>query len=792
MTNKRLLGWLLFLLLTSIYLLTYRGQPISGDEVFIYDSTESLARRGDLYRTYEYHQTAGPQFRLKPGPNGEPWLEPVQEPMAIILAVPFFWLGQALPDMGIMHVVWLFNVLMTALIAVSLYAIALWQGYSVRVAWWGALLYGISTSAWSYSRFLFREPTMTLFMLYALAAALYIRQATRFRLPAALLMGVCFIGAFLTKAVSVVLLPTLLVMLLPSRSHIRRQRKLWLGMGLVALVVFALVVVIVNSDVVSRRYSAQGWLDRLADADWEYMGESLLGYQISPARSIWLYSPILMVGWWGAWLLLKRGEWRLVLGPMLGILSLSLWYGFSLTIDWLGGWGWGPRYFLPLIPILMLWVLPALEQAQRHWQQFVIALLAMLGVAIQLLGMVVRLSDYYVDLFRAGKLYDYDAFRANSAAFIDEWHWMDGNWTWHWSPLRYHLQNLNLDQIDLIWRVVEPQGVALGLLLAFVALTTSVVYAGLYRRLPARWAVSYTSAGPLLLLGITGLTLYSLRDDPRYYIEVPPEVKALIADLDEAATGDDAIFIDRSQYTAPFMNSFKTPALVVTLPYAPGEDYGGGARVASDQPLARQAGRQAVYALNWTADRYPRLWLVASSSPFEPNKIRPIEHYLAIYYFPVSSIEVSYRARAISYLATDAPIDQLPAIASDAVFGEQLRLVGYDLPSGTTIEPPAGVAVSLAWEPVTPLSRDYNVGLYLLDVSGYPITQRDGVPQGTFGKTSTWQVNETYRDNHGLWLTEDMPSGDYKLLLAVYYWEDQQRLAVGEGDTLLLATIHVK
>lgn len=792
MTNKRFLGWLLFLLLTAVYLLTYRGQPISGDEVFIYDSAESLARRGDMYRTYEYHQSAGPQFRLKPGPNGEPWLEPIQEPIAVILAVPLIWLGQSLPTVGTMHVVWLFNVLMTALVAVSLYVIGLWQGYSVRTAWLGALLYGLSTIAWSYSRYLFREPTTAFFVLWAFACAIHLRQSKRFSLPIGLLLVGCFIGAFFTKTVTILLLPSLLIVLLPSLNGLQRQWKMLLGLGIVGLAGVGVVLLLLNSGVVGGRYSIQGWFERMRHADWDYIGESVLGYQISPARSIWLYSPILLMGWWGVWLLLKRGDWRVVMALVMGFLGLSMWYGFSFTLDWSGGWGWGPRYFLPLIPLLMLWVLPAIEQSRRYWQYLLIATLALLGGAIQVLGMLVRLSDYYVDLFRAGKLYDYDAFRANSRPFIETWHWMDGNWTWQWSPLRYHIQNLRLERLDLVWRVADPQGFALGVLVVFVVISALVAYQNLYRKpQQGRMAVVYAGLAPCFLSICVGLMLYSLRNDPRYFIEVPPEVRTLIEHLDEVALSDDAIFIDRSQYTGAFMNYFKTPALVVTLPYAPGENYGGGATIGSDQPLAAQAGRQAVYALDWTADRYQRLWLVVSSSQFEPDKSRPIEHYLAVHYFPISAIEISYRARAISYLTTDAPLDQAPTIPSDVVFGKQLRLIGYDLPAGTTITTPNGIAVSLLWEPITPLERDYTVGIYLLDSSGSPVAQRDGVPQGTFGLTSTWQPNQTYRDNHGLWISKDVPTGDYQLIMAVYYWEDRQRLAVGDGDTLTLATITV-
>ena len=140
------LGVTLFFLVVTAYLLTYRGMPMSGDEVFIFDSTESLARRGSLDRTYEFNRVG--MNPVDADFAGAPWPGPMQEPLASMLGVPVFWLAQSLPGVGTMHVVWFFNIFLTALTVVSLYDIALIHGFSPGVAWVGSLLFGLGTSAW--------------------------------------------------------------------------------------------------------------------------------------------------------------------------------------------------------------------------------------------------------------------------------------------------------------------------------------------------------------------------------------------------------------------------------------------------------------------------------------------------------------------------------------------------------------------------------------------------------------------------------------------------------------------
>ncbi|GAB4511449.1 MAG: hypothetical protein OHK0046_09540 [Anaerolineae bacterium] len=784
----------LFFLLFGAYWLTYRGFALSQDELFIFDSTESFVRRGDFYRTYEFYKFHTGAF----GPNGEPWGALNQEPLTSILVAPFFWLGQTLESVGTMHVTWLFNSIVTALTGVSIYIGAGLLGYSRRVALMAAVAFGLGTLAWPYSRHLFREPVMAFFTWWAFVGALMTqralqpnlrvptdsqpfidksdrnpgqhttespRAAWRHGVPWGVLMTVSFILAFLTKAVSLLLLPGLLILLLPQLRHVNRRWLLLAGLAAVVMVGAVAGVFLITGDALSR-YSLGYWRDQLAILEVSFLWESFLGYQISPARSLWLHSPVLLLGLVGMAVLLRRGEWRLPLAGLAVLIPFSASYGIAHMTSWWGSWGWGPRYMLPLTPLLILWVLPALAAIEKPWQRFSFWGLVGVGAALQLLGMAVPLPNYYTDLNRAGLLTDW----------ATQPRWAAYNWTWEWSPLRYHLERLDFSHLDVAWRFAQPGWIAPALALAMMLLAAVWLVRGGGRVIGVAAFAVLTG----VLLAAVGAGLVALRDDPRY-IDEWTDVRALVEQLNAIVPADAPVFIDREQYMPIFMNNFKPAALTIGLPYSPGENYGNGPELISDS-LIEQITPLVAYTLDYAARFYDDVWLVVSSSPFETEKLRPLEHYMVQYYYPVESLETSQRARAIRFHTIYVPEGD-PAEMTDLVFNEALALIGYTLPR-SVFSPGEIVPVSLVWSPVEPLPDDYNVSVQIATLDGFPLAQRDGQPQATFGAMTQWEAGARYTDNHGLQLPADIPPGEYAVQVVVYRWQDGVRLALSDGQNM--------
>ena len=659
---------------------------------------------------------------------------------------------------------------------VAFYIIGIRQGYSDRSAWLVAFLFALGTIAWSYSRLLFREPLMAFFTLWSFYFATQLRknweeEGVNWHLIIQLLITT--VAMLLTKVIAIIFFPPLIIVLMPSLKFLR-ERFRQIAIPLMVLIAFIVAVFIIldRTNLGINRYSFNHyWATYKDHLEWESIIESFLGYLVSPGRSVWLYNPILILAFPGGWLLIKRGQWRLVSAAALSFAIISFVYGVTLDTEWWGGWGWGPRYVLPLIPVLMLLVLPVFDEFQSLFQKAFIALVSIMSIAVQFIGIAVPVENYFTDRFFSGHVF-----------FGKPDSWMAINWQWKWSPIPYHIEHFNFNHLDVAWRFADQPWLTI-ILLMFLAALHGVFFWYLVTR---QKMIRRSLIAGILMISIGCLVLAislgmrALRYDERY-VQNRDDVMTLLYQLDEAAEPSDAIFLDRAEYTLTFMNYFKTPALFVTLPYVPGEVYGPeGAAVDSDD-LGELLGPNTQYPLDWTADRHDRIWLIASSGPFNPEKRRPIEHYLVEHYFPIESIEISQQARAISFLTVDSKSGQ-PEHVVDFLFGDELKLQGYDLPSDNVFEAGDVVPLSLLWEPQIPLPFDYNTGIYLLTQDQVFVASRDGIPQATFGKTSQWVVGESYWDNYGFQLPANLPSGEYVIAVGVYYWQTpDQRLLVSDG-----------
>jgi hypothetical protein len=773
----------LFLLLVACYLLTYRGFPFSQDTYYIFDSVESLVRRGTLELTYEF----APDFST-PADGGAPWLSSPQEPFNMYLVAPFYWLGSQLAGVGTAHITWLFNIFMTAFTAVNFFWGALWLGYAPRISWMGGLLLGLTTLAWTYARFLFREPVMTFFLMWSFFAAVYVYRrwrAGQFSWGALALMIGMFALTFLSKEVAIAVLPALLLLLFPSVKRIKPKTIIIMLVAVAVLVViFGILAISLNE--ATTRYSFDRWWQRLNTIKFDIMLESVLGYQISFSRSLWLHSPILLVGLVGLWTVFKRGEWRLVFAPILMTLMLSAAYvGYSYS--WWGNWGWGPRYLLPLGPVWMVFVLEVLQHHRlTRPHRLMIGGLALAGALVQVIGMM-PIPNFYTDMYFAGVLPELN----------QQTGWGAYNWQWNYSPIHYHLQNLSVANMDIAWFSARRSMFMFALLFGGVAST--VAYAvWVMRSAKPKPITRQLLVGLGLLIAIFGLMVFGMRSlygDDRY-IEGRHDVRELITQMEQRVTPDQIVFVDRREYQHAFMNYFKTPAIVAIFPYAPGENYTSDPIDPSllELRVSAQLGRATFYALNWASQVDKEIWFVTSTSPFEQNKIRPIERYLTTNFYPVEEITISERARAIRFTMQNVnEADEW--LRSDIVFDDQLALVEYALPAGATFQAGDVIPVSIRWEALTSLPDDYQVSLRLVAGDGYVLTQRDTTPMGTFGRMSEWQTSTRYQDNHGLLIPAGAFTGDYTVQVVVYRWQDGARLPYRagsvEGDSAVLTPITI-
>ncbi len=130
------------------------------------------------------------------------------------------------------------------------------------------------------------------------------------------------------------------------------------------------------------------------------------------------------------------------------------------------------------------------------------------------------------------------------------------------------------------------------------------------------------------------------------------------------------------------------------------------------------------------------------------------------------------------------PAPPPPAPPTDFTFGDQFRLLGYDLQPATYNLQPATYNLSLYWQALAPADRDYTVFVHLLGPQGSIVAQDDAPPGDPFFPTTTWLPGDVVLDEHTLSLPADAPPGEYTLRVGLYHQPSGERL----GEAAVLTT----
>ncbi len=92
------------------------------------------------------------------------------------------------------------------------------------------------------------------------------------------------------------------------------------------------------------------------------------------------------------------------------------------------------------------------------------------------------------------------------------------------------------------------------------------------------------------------------------------------------------------------------------------------------------------------------------------------------------------------------------------------------------------MTADFVWSGTQPVVGDYTIFVHLTDDQGTLIAQGDEPPRDGYWPTSHWQPDESVSSQHNLALPEDLPPGDYTLLIGMYDPESGQRLAIRSTD----------
>lgn len=759
----------LFVLLASVYMITWSGRINSNDALLLLNATGNLVRFGDMRADL----AAG---SVPPGPGDlqvavtEPPLPDIRvEPLQPVLAAPLYWLALLLPDVGLAHSVYLFNVLVSAAACGLFFLYARACGYSGAAAVLGSAALGLATIVWPYSDSFFQAP-LALFMVLLAGYQLERLRQQRWSAPIPILLALATLLLLpLSHQSTLLAVPALLIIALPERSAFRALHRRNALLALLMLLILALVLV--ASPGFQKEIRTVFWhLGRLDPAE---QVRRIHSYLISPGGSLWGTSPVLLLALPGGWILWRECRARQALVALAMMLVFALASSIYLDSQWFGGLSWPPRFLVPVVPFLLLAAMPVFERVTHRSRSrglvLPVSLLLAYSVWVQISGVSLPWEAY-------GK-----ALPPESGGY--------GDWGGGMNVLRWLRQVVipglwSQQAWDFAWlRMQAP-----GWLLLFAATAMLAAFHIRGRLLPdaersgnSRLATLLLPPAMLLLM-LAALAL--LPPDPLYGAP-NDDLASLLADVPQLTGPDDLVLLNDLELAPWLLNYAKfTRPRLVSLPFHPGEKGSPEqeARIASDNPevLLQGSAMQQIAAL---AGYRERLWLLAANGPWLPWSVRPVERYLARNHYPIQEIEGGPRARLIEYDTSIAPDPLLPAVPDRRAslrYGEQIQLIGYNLPRGTRYDPGESLPITLFWYADTSVDDSWTVAWFLARPESPPAVQGwDSAPQAGFLPTTDWPPGVTQLDNRALRLPADLPAGDYRILVVLYR-------ATGGGEIIRL------
>ena len=124
---------------------------------------------------------------------------------------------------------------------------------------------------------------------------------------------------------------------------------------------------------------------------------------------------------------------------------------------------------------------------------------------------------------------------------------------------------------------------------------------------------------------------------------------------------------------------------------------------------------------------------------------------------------------------------------ADVVFGEVIRLAGYDT-GASTVAPGDVVTVTLAWQALAEMETSYRVFVHLVSATGQVLAQSDGEPAAWTRPTTGWAVGEVVLDERVIALPGDAAPEAYEIRVGLYVL-DGPRLLLPTGEDAFVLVV---
>ena len=588
----------LFGLLLCICLIIYSGIPHSTDELLYLSLGQTLAGGHT------------------PNSNQVTWMSQLDHSdgrylLIALLLVPFNWLSTILPQAGVYQTDLLLMPLVAALTGALMFSALQKLGFSRTVSFLTALALSIATPLLVYSKYIFREPLAALGLAWLALSVVRLHK----NLSAWNMAGVAgaLIFSVAAKDTTVSAVPGLAICLWlivrhhrgPLQAQLASRKRLQWGLA----VVFGVAVISALWLAIQARSGGATSLLGGGNPLGGALDKGLAGLLISPGRGLFWYAPILFIAFAAFPRFFRTHPVEAVL---VAVVSLSSLFLHAAYVIWWGGFGWGPRFLVPIIP---LWCFPLAEAfawgaqtiknlrivpSRSTWPK--IALLGVIGIiiglssAIQLLGAAIPF-DVFENFLETSKGH-VGTLRASG----------DINYIFNYTPFMIDPMLLKPANLDFVW--IRARQAADTLSVQAPLLATLVLSAGwfaasawLFQKLTRRRDLLVAGCVSVVALGWSSTSLLSTAyADERYPSD---SYQAAMRQLSTEALPGDGFLLELPvrnwfQSASYFLNYLQQPSLAM---YALG------------RPVEPLSADQVAERLQPLVARHRSLWLHVESTP---------------------------------------------------------------------------------------------------------------------------------------------------------------------------------
>ncbi len=664
-------------MLLAVYLLVYQNQPATIDGEATLAVASNLWQHGtpDIMILGSADGLLPPISRMGTfGVDGLLYAKKGIVPSLLLL--PFVGLAQL--GISVRAAAMLFNPIVTILTALTIYACARQLQHGSRTALLAAVIFGLGTLAIVYTRTLFGEPLAGLLLLAAFSTAHSYRQNVNSRtlIATGLLLGLAC-GVNITYALVAPMIGLYALGLNPRHWHVRPISALAAPIMTIIGLLLGFNMLRFGSPLTSGYNFAAG------EGFTSPFGLGVFGLLLSPYRGLFWYSPILLLIVPGAFIL-RRQRSTIIILTLLGlqVVTYATWW------SWHGGIVWGPRFLLPVMPLLMLLTLPIIAKiGQQRFITVSVLVLSIISIWLQIPALIYDFVPYTMSLYR-----DYAA------------------------------------------------GVEAGF---FTGLSTEVVYRLDLSPIVGQFRVLLTGSQPSqlpadsihisLVLALLGIALLIWRVQHQWLprVVIPLLILASLAVVLRQSPAAAATVIEQQLQPAANQIVAASTAFAANL-----LDYGGETRVITTHAPTSPEDPLAAGLWDYAQNQGGLTWFITWFPPARPENWQEQDlwqHAAFVHEIPF----IADHRSLLFDLTTPVDADQ----TAGWQFGP-IQLTAYGLNRRDD-----GLQLTLDWTAVDQPEQNYSWFVHLLDNNGQIIQQQDRQPQGDYSPTTTWQPGDHIKDH---------------------------------------------